>query len=266
MTPSETDLDAYGRYVTARKFARAVGVVGSTAEDLRLAEPEVSPTALVKDQVYSTGDMGESLDAGVSYGTGPWSMSATYFHGEWEDDPGGATLHSAVTWATRAANVWRPDDAPISSPFQTIYERRSEAEKVSELIGLIRRSDELPFAKRLARRLKELVHIAQEEAPDQSEMSSVSLRTLFRLLKYHPDLSKPSVVLTPSGNILAEWRAAPNKLCAAEFLGGGRVHFVVFTPDTRDPRETIRLSGVALPVEDFVSAVEPHGAGVWMRR
>ncbi len=266
MTPSETDLDAYGRYVTARKFAGAVGVVGSTAADLRYAEPEVSPTALVKGQAYSTGEMGESFDAGVSYGTGPWGVSATYFHGEWEDDPGSATLHRAVTWATRATNVSCPDDAPISSPFQTIYERRSEAEKVSELMELIRRSDELPFAKRLARRLKELVHIAQEEAPDQSEMSSVSLRTLIRLLKDHPDLSEPGVVLTPSGNIRAQWRAAPNKLCAVEFVGDGRVRFVVFAPGTGDPPQTIRVSGIALPVEDFMSAIEPYGADTWMGR
>ncbi len=32
---------------------------------------------------------GQSWDAGVSYSTGPWGVSATYFHGEWEDDPGG---------------------------------------------------------------------------------------------------------------------------------------------------------------------------------
>ncbi len=237
MTLSETDLDAYGRYVTARKFAGAVGVVGSTAADLRYAEPEVSPTALVKGQVYSTGDM-ELL-------TG---------------------LHRAVTWTTRAANVPRPDDAPISSPFQTIDERRSEAEKVSELIELIRRSDELPFARAVAKRLVELVHIAQEEAPDQSEISSESLRTFFRLLRDHPDLSEPGVVLTPSGNIQAQWRAAPNKLCAVEFMGDGRVRFVVFAPGTGDPPQTIRISGIALPVEDFMSAIEPYGADTWMGR
>ncbi len=32
---------------------------------------------------------GQSWDAGVSYSTGPWGVSATYFHGEWEGDPGG---------------------------------------------------------------------------------------------------------------------------------------------------------------------------------
>ncbi len=29
---------------------------------------------------------GQAWDAGVSYSTGPWGVSVTYFHGEWEDD------------------------------------------------------------------------------------------------------------------------------------------------------------------------------------
>ena len=32
---------------------------------------------------------GEAWDAGVSYSTGPWGVSATYFHGEWEASLGG---------------------------------------------------------------------------------------------------------------------------------------------------------------------------------
>ncbi len=31
---------------------------------------------------------GQSWDAGASYSTGPWGVSATYFHGEWEGDVG----------------------------------------------------------------------------------------------------------------------------------------------------------------------------------
>ncbi len=37
----------------------------------------------------SRSEEGEAYDVGVSYGTGPWGVSATYFHGEWEASLGG---------------------------------------------------------------------------------------------------------------------------------------------------------------------------------
>ncbi len=237
MTVLQANLQAYGRYAAARRLAAARGVVATTGSDLRLVEREESPTALVVGKAYTAEDIEKFLAA----------LEAA----------------TSVTWT---ANIPSPDDAPISSPFHAIDERRSEAEKVSELIGLIRRSDELPFAKRLARRLEDLVRIAQEEEPDQSEISSESLRMVFGFLRGNTEFSEPGVVLTPSGNIRAQWRAAPNKLCAAEFLRDGRVNFVVFAPDPHDPHQTIRLSGIALPVEDLMSAVERYGADKWMER
>ncbi len=95
-------------------------------------------------------------------------------------------------------------------------------------------------------------------------MSSESLLMFFGFLRMHTEFAEPGVVLTPSGNIRVQWRAAPNELCAAEFLGDGRVNFVVFAPDPHDPHQTIRLSGIALPVEDFMVAVYRYGARRWM--
>lgn len=235
MTALQANLDAYGRYAAARRLAAARGAVATTGSDLRLVEREESPTALFGLRAFTAAVTGEFLAA-----------------------------HAAATTVTWTANIPSPDDAPISSPFQTIDERRSEAEKVSEIFGLIRRFDNLPFARRLARRLEDLVHIAQEEEPDQSEMSFESLRMFFGFLKRHTEFAEPGVVLTPSGNIRVQWRTAPNELCVVEFLGDGRVNFVVFAPDPHDPHQTIRLSGIALPVEDFMDAVDRYGAGRWM--
>ena len=236
MTALQADLEVYGRYAAARRLAAARGAVATTGSDLGDVEREESPTALVGGKAY----VGEVIEKLL------------------------ATHHEAATSVAWTAYIPSPDDAPISSPFHAIDERRSEAEKVSELIGLIRRSDELPSARRLARRLEDLVRIAQEEEPDQSEISSESLRMFFRFLRAHTDLSEPGVVLTPSGNIRMQWRAALNKFCAAEFLGDGRVNFVVFAPDPHDPHQTLRLSGIALPVEDFMVAVDHYGADRWM--
>ena len=236
MTALQASLEVYGRYAAARRLAAARGAVATTGSDLGDVEREESPTALVGGKAY-TADVIENFLA---------------IHNE---------AATSVAWT---ANISSPDDAPISSPFQTIDERRSEAEKVSELIELIRRSDELLFARRLARRLEDLVRIAKEEEPDQSEISSESLRMFFGFLREHTVFSEPGVVLTPPGNIRSQWRGAPNELCVVEFLGDGRVNFVVFAPDPHDPHETIRLSGIALPVEDFMGAVDRYGAGRWM--
>lgn len=268
MTASPADLDAFQHYLAARKWAGAADAVAVTGADLRAMEREELSTASVQQRIY----LGQEI---VLLTGGDWeavetqeSPAATFVAQhrhvlDWY--VGFAAPHHAVTWATRETAVSYTSDPPTSSPFQTIDERRSEADKVSELIELIRSSAELPFAERLARRLEELVDIAREEAPDQSEMSSNSLRAFMRLLRDHPDLSEPGVVLTPSGNILAEWRAAPNKLCAAEFVSDARVNYVVFAPNTRDPHETSRITGVGLPVESLLSAIQPHGADAWMR-
>ncbi len=235
MTALQADLEVYGRYAAARRLAAARGAVATTGSDLRHVEREESPTALVVGKAYTAEDI-EKFVAALE----------------------------AATLVTSTANIPSPDDAPISSPFHAIDERRSEAEKVSELIGLILRSDELPFARRLARRLAELVRIAREEEPDQSEISSESLRMFFGFLRGHTVFSEPGVVLTPSGNIRSQWRGVPNELCVAEFLGDERVNFVIFAPDPQDPDQTIRLSGIALPVEDFMVAVDRYGADRWM--
>jgi predicted porin len=39
--------------------------------------------------LFARSEEGQSYDAGVSYSTGPWGVSVTYFHGEWEAAPGG---------------------------------------------------------------------------------------------------------------------------------------------------------------------------------
>ena len=263
MTATLTDLEAFGDFDSARYWAKAGEAGATTSAELRPGEDEETPTASVDDHVWSGVELAHALT-----GTPRSSVDTSW---TWIASLLAVVKSSAFppdfdeTWATRTSADSPPYDPPTSSPFQTIDERRSESEKVSELIELVRRIEELPFAQDLAKRLEELVCIAQEEAPDQSEMSSDSLRTFIRLLRHNTDLAKPGVVLTPSGNIRAQWRAAPNKLCAAEFLVDERVSFVVFAPDTRNARRTFRLSGLALPIENFMSAVELHGASQWMR-
>lgn len=238
MTALQANLEAYGHFAASRRLAASRREVATTGSDLRLVEREESLTALVG-------------------GTGVRAFVPAVNRDL-------LAVHNAATSVAWTAYIPTADDDPIFSPFQAIDERRSEADKVSELIGLIRKSDDLLFAKRLARRLAELVRIAREEEPDQSEISSESLRMFFGFLRGHTVFSEPGVVLTPSGNIRSQWRGVPNELCVAEFLGDERVNFVVFAPDPQNPDQTARLSGIALPVEDFMVAVDRYGADRWM--
>ncbi len=43
----------------------------------------------VTTTTFGRSEEGEAYDVGVSYSTGPWGVSVTYFHGEWEAAPGG---------------------------------------------------------------------------------------------------------------------------------------------------------------------------------
>ncbi len=43
---------------------------------------------IVRGGAVGRDEEGQSWDAGASYSTGPWGISATYFHGEWEGDVG----------------------------------------------------------------------------------------------------------------------------------------------------------------------------------
>ena len=245
MTALQTNLEAYARYAAAHQITGAAEPGTLTATNwtsLKFSEP---PSASA-----------ETLGSGIFVFDSSLISQTELARAAHLD------VEVLATWAT---DLLQPYDPPSSRPFQIIDERRDEEQKVSELVTFIRRSINLPFARRVANRLDQLIRISEEEAPNQSAISSDSLRTFVRLLRNSPDLSEPGVVLTPSGNIRAEWRAAQNKLCAAEFLPDGKVHFVVFAPDIHDAQETIRLSGIAL-VESFLSAVEPYGADAWLKR
>lgn len=58
-----------------------IGGTGLVFQDLdNDGEVDLSPTGTA-----STSNEGQSYDVGISYATGPWGISATYFHGEEED-------------------------------------------------------------------------------------------------------------------------------------------------------------------------------------
>ena len=133
---------------------------------------------------------------------------------------------------------------------------------VAELILQVREQFRAEFAERLAKRLDYLVKTSQEEYPEQAPIAPESLQDFVVFLESTPKLVYPGVVLTPSGNIQAEWRKGKNRHFAVEFVGSGDVHFMVFAPDPKDPYKTIRASGMAT-VASLTDIVRPYGVDSW---
>lgn len=196
----------------------------------------------------------------ISSAVSPYLVSVQLVRGGWSNveirEP------SSTAWTIRQAEIPREGISLVDSPFDFLDERRKNQEKVRELISYIRSSVDVPFARKLATRLELLRRITQEEAPDQAEMSPASLRMFAKFLELAPDLKLPGVVLSPSGNVRVQWRAAPNKLFVAEFYPDGVVRLVIFRPDPKEPDQTIRLSGTA-SVASLRSTAEPHGVFDW---
>lgn len=172
-----------------------------------------------------------------------------------------------------AAKLWDPErwvgSTAKQPPFQLETRSPSQSQKpspqqssVPELSLYVREELRATFAERLAKRLHYLARISEEEYPEQAPISRESLEDFVAFLKATPNLAYPGVVLTPSGNIQAEWRKANKRHLAVEFVGNGDVHFVVFAPDPRKSYKTTRASGVAT-VESLMDIVRPYGVDSW---
>jgi hypothetical protein len=151
------------------------------------------------------------------------------------------------------------------SPFDMLDELRNEDEKVLEIISHVRSHLKVSFAQQLADRIMFLVEIAKEEHPDEVAILPESLRNFVSFLQLQTNLTYPDVMLTPSKNIRVQWRTAPNRHFAVEFLATGEANFVIFSPDPRHPERTIRLSGI-VSVDSLMEAVQPHGVLAWSAR
>lgn len=96
----------------------------------------------------------------------------------------------------------------------------------------------------LAKRLHDLRQAAFDEEPEQSLISSDSLRNFIGFINSNTNLVKPELMLSPAGNICAEWHRSKKEHFVLEFLPTGQVHYVVFGKDKDYPSRTERTWGV----------------------
>ena len=156
------------------------------------------------------------------------------------------------------------DATPIEpeSPFEAMEDLLSDDKKINAIIELFNNRLNIAFAKQFAARIQFLFDASKEEYPDEVAILPESLKNFVSFLQAEPNLKYPDVVLSPSKNICTQWRTAPNRHFAVEFLPTGDAHFVIFAPDPKHPEKTIRISGI-VSVDSLIQTAQPHGVLSW---
>ena len=157
-----------------------------------------------------------------------------------------------------------PLSDPSESPFDVLDEMLPDKEKVRKLINFIRNKSTIQFARALADRIH-FLYEAVEEDPDEAAISPESLSNFIGFLQNTPNLKYPDIVLTPSNEISAQWRTAPNHHFAVVFLPTGETRYVIFTPNLRDPDRIDRLSGIT-SMDTLMETAGPHRVLDWASR
>jgi hypothetical protein len=147
------------------------------------------------------------------------------------------------------------------SPFDALDEKMTDEEKVKKLIDYVREGSKIKFAHELAVRLN-FLHEAVNEDPDEDPISIESWRNFISFLQDTTNLKYPNVVLTPSNEISAQWRTAPNRHFAVVFLPTGEARFVIFTPNPKDPDKIDRFSGIT-SVDSLMERIQPYKVLEW---
>jgi hypothetical protein len=158
---------------------------------------------------------------------------------------------------------YSPDlPAPTTeSPFDELDEKLTSEEKIKKLIDYVRGGSKIQFAQELAVKLNFLNDIVNED-PAEDPISIDSMRNFISFLQNTTNLKCPSVALTPSNEIHAQWRTAPNRHFAAVFLQTGETRFVIFTPNSKDPEMIDRISGLT-SVDSLLETIQPHKVLEW---
>lgn len=167
-------------------------------------------------------------------------------------------LDTPVTLKVHSADPIIP---ATESPFDELDEKLTDEEKIKKLIDYVREESNIQFAHELAIRLN-FLHEAVNEDPDEVPISTESLRNFISFLRETANLKYPNVVLTPSNEIRAQWRTAPNRHFAVVFLPTGEARFVIFTPNPKDPDKIDRFSGIT-SVDSLMETVQPHRVLEW---
>jgi hypothetical protein len=149
----------------------------------------------------------------------------------------------------------------VDSPFDELYERLPDEDKINRSLVSIKYNKNIPYAQRLADRLRDLYESVLED-PDEEPLTPDSLINFIYFLSETPGLRYPDVSLTPTNEIRAQWRTAPNRHFAVSFSSMGDARFVIFKPNSHDPDRIDRFSGIT-SIATLIETTRPHRVLEW---
>lgn len=127
------------------------------------------------------------------------------------------------------------------SPFDCINSQASKgAENEISLLAELPRSD----INRVRSRLTDLLEYSQEQMGIRV-MSPESVRAFRQFLQQHPAILSPTLFLTDSGALRAQWTKDASHALSILFQPSGIAEYVLFAPDRRRPTVTIDQAGSA---------------------
>lgn len=100
-----------------------------------------------------------------------------------------------------------------------------------------------PNGAAIEQRLASLWAAAKSEASEGgAPLSITSVEDFARVFSKLSSFTIPDLVMTPAGNLRAEWRAPRGQFLGVEFKGSNSTRFVLFAKDPADPTQLTRLS------------------------
>jgi hypothetical protein len=149
----------------------------------------------------------------------------------------------------------------VDSPFDELYERLPDEDKISRSLVSVSQNKNISYAQGLADRLRYLYESVLDD-PDEGPIPHDSLIYFLLFLSETPGLRYPDVSLTPTNEIRAQWRTAPNRHFAVSFSSKGDAQFVIFKPNSDDPDRIDRLSGIT-SIDTLIETTRPHRVLEW---
>jgi len=149
----------------------------------------------------------------------------------------------------------------VDSPFDELYERLPDEDKINRSLVSIKYNKNISYAERLADRLRDLYESVLEDL-DEEPLTPGSLINFIYFLSETPGLRYPDVSLTPTNEIRAQWRTAPNRHFAVSFSSIGDARFVIFKPNSDDPDRIDRFSGIT-SIATLIETTRPHRVLEW---
>ena len=114
---------------------------------------------------------------------------------------------------------------------------------VDKSIRYIKTSLRLPFTSQMAARISGIREMNLDEG--LADINAISLSQLVQFLNSASSkLRRPSLMLSPDGDISARWKSGAERELYLHFLRSGEVRFVYIGPNLKHPDKKTGLSGV----------------------